>query len=108
MGREPEVDVGAVAQVVPLLDEVLRLADRMAVRVLDERRHPPDRRRVRPGREVLALGRSRIHQVDVGVHEPGQQEQAGRVDGRAALGRRVGVNDAPVVDMDVTPGPATG
>jgi hypothetical protein len=100
--REPVVDVGAVGQVCALVGQIGDLADRVAVGVLDDRGHARARGRLGAGREVLALGRTRVHQVHVGVDHARQQVQTGRVDDLAGVGIvRGDRGDAPVVDVDV-------
>src|SRR5712691_4001919 len=68
-----EVDQGAIAQVVDLLAQVGRRADRVAVRVLDDRGHPADGRGAGARDEVLARRVARVLEVDVAMYRTGRR-----------------------------------
>jgi len=92
-----------------LLAEVLRRADRSAVRVLHDRGHARPSGRRRPRWEVLALGCGGIHQVDVRIDHPRKDEEAGGVD---TLGSRLTIRgqggDGAVANVQVESCPAFG
>jgi hypothetical protein len=71
--RQAEVDQGAIAQVADLLPQVGRRADRVAVRVLDDRGHPADGRGAGSGNEVLARRVTRVLEVNVAIYRTGRR-----------------------------------
>jgi hypothetical protein len=81
VGGQAEVNVRAADQIASLFDEIICLADGVGMGVFDDGRHPACGGSRTAGREVLALGRPGIHEVDVGVDHPRENQQPGRVDG---------------------------
>ena len=102
--REPERDVRPAAQGRALVGELARIPDGMRVGVLDDRRHAARCGRGGPGGEVLALGRSRVHEVHVRVDHPGHHEQATGIDDGRCLNvaaRDEHISDVPFMDQQI-------
>ena len=83
VGGQPVVDVRPPGQICPFCRKVRASAPggRGCAR---PRSSPADRCRPRPGGEVLPLGWSRVHEMDVGVHHPGRTKGRGGVHHPAA------------------------
>ena len=76
MSGETEVDIGSGAEMRLLLVEVRYVPNRVGMSVLDDRRYPSCRSCSGPVYEVLARGVTGIHQMNVGVNHPGEDDQA--------------------------------
>lgn len=86
MRRQREVAMRASVQVCALASEILAVADRSGMGVLDHRGDAPRDRGARPGREVLAGIVARVHEMDVGIDEAGHHEAAAGIQCRLRVG----------------------
>jgi hypothetical protein len=103
VSSERIVDVGSADEVRLLLVEVADFADRMTVRVFDDRGHAPCCGSSCSGRKVLAAQVTGLHQVNVSVDAARQNQQVAGVNRFAPAGEiQSNRGDPTVLDEEVS------